>query len=175
MSRGIGARQIAILKMLEDHGPMASVDLAVGMWESLHGPGGMVPVSFYESTRRAAATLAAKGLILAGVPESPPVGRLRAKAVYWLSRQAAPELRRRIPRSVFEHGILKALANGPLSYSSVVYQVGSHLTRDQHEYERLRGSISAAVKRLVTAGKVRRYVGSSDDLIGEREMLSVVL
>jgi len=167
VSRGIGVRQFAILKALEEHGAMVAVDLAVRTWES----GSTVPYSFYESTRRAAVSLVAKGMVLSGLPADGPRGRERAKVVFWLPGQAPPELRRKIPKALFEHGVLKALSGGPRSYSSVVYSVGAHLTQDQYEYERLRGSISLAVKRLIAAGKVRRCMGSDD--LGEREMLSV--
>jgi hypothetical protein len=93
--------------------------------------------------------------------------------VFWLPGQAAPELKRKIPKALFEHGVLKALSDGPSSYSDVVNSVGSHLTNDRYKYEQLRGSISLAVKRLAAAGKIRRYVASSN--FGEQEMLSVVV
>jgi hypothetical protein len=161
------------LKALENNGPRVTVDLAIDIWESIHGPDNTTPYSFYESTRRAAVGLVAKGRVLSGKPESPRDGRLRAKAIFWLPGQTAPELRRQIPKSVFETGVLKALAEGPRSYADVAYYVGSHLTKDQWEYNRLRGSISLAITRLVAAGRIHRYMGSND--LGEREMLSVVM
>ena len=173
MSKGIGARQTAILDVLRAEGcPLVSVDLVLRTWDLDHESGATVPYSFYESTRRAAVALVSKGLLLSGKPAYPPDGRLRAKVVFWLPGQEPPELMRRIPRALFEHGVLKALADGPRSYAAVVGEVGRRLTNDPYEYNRLRGSISLAVKRLAAGGRIRRYMGSND-LFGERQMLSV--
>ena len=172
MSKGIGARQTAILDVLRVEGcPMVSVDLVVRTWNLHHESGTTIPYSFYESTRRAAVALVSKGLLLSGKPEFPPNGRLRAKVVFWLPGQEPPELARPIPRALFEHGVLKALTGGPRSYADVVYEVGSHLTNDRYEYDRLRGSISLAVRRLAAGGRIRRYMGAVG--LREVEMLSV--
>jgi hypothetical protein len=122
VSRGIGSRQSAILSALYD-GPLLGVDLVVRIWESDH-EGMTIPYSAYESTRRAAAGLVAKGLVLVGRPMSGRHGRERARAVYWLPGQPPPELKRRtFPVAVVERELLSVLQAGPLSYPDAISRV----------------------------------------------------
>ena len=161
MSRGIGDLQRAVLKALETNGgPMLSVDLVIGVFRAVHGDGeSTIPFSFYESTRRAAASLVKRRALLAGTPRRKMRDRHHpAKVIFWLPGQTPPELdkRRTIPQAVVEYGILRFLADGPQEYGHVMNHVGKRIARDQRQYEMLRVTVSRAVKRLVAKGDVRR-------------------
>lgn len=169
MSRGIGDLQRAVLKTLEiNGGPMLSVDLVIAVFRAVHGTDQSIPYAFYETTRRAAAGLVKRGVLLSGRPLCKMRGRHHpAKVIFWLPGQTPPQLddRRMVPLATVEHGILTFLAEGPQEYSAIMNRVGRHIAGNQSEYNALRVPVSRAVKRLVAKGKVRR----------DGDLLSVVM
>lgn len=153
----IGTRQRALLAVLNERGggPMNLTDIAACIWQSIARPDAQgIPRSFYESTRRAACDLAARGVLLSEDCSY----RRRFWTVNAADRPPSPKNlwnftkgKRQTPGSVVERRVLNILGGGALRrYSDVL----RGLRMDGMDSVQM----SRAVAHLSSQGKIRRIV-----------------
>ena len=168
--------QLEILDCLRKAGaPILCMDLAATLYNPCERQApDEIPWAFYETVRRAAASLKRRGLALSGHPSSGRYGHECARAVYWLPEHKPPGLKRTLPAAAWEAVVLRVLADGAHTYTDTVVRVMNLLKGNRYEQERYRVPIMRAVRRLVSKGAIRDYIGEPEDLIGEHRILSVV-